>query len=128
MVKQKATDQGGNQLAMIVYPANIESGHEVKPLAATPGWGEGKPEVSRKFDDVFRGLALGIKYQGTSVEALGRGLDASKFSDPRDPFAAHNRWPGELVTALLGRDLSRPSSYISCGAKAPHSTTSTAAF
>src|SRR5437667_429685 len=25
----------------------------------------------RKLDDVFRGLALGIKYQGTSVEALG---------------------------------------------------------
>ncbi len=72
MVKQKSTDQGGNQLAMIVYPANIETGHEVKPLAASPGWGEGKPEVSRKLDDAFRGLALGIKYQGTSVEALGR--------------------------------------------------------
>jgi len=47
-------------------------GKEIKPLAATAGWGEGKPEVSRKLDDVFRGLALGIKFQGTSVEALGK--------------------------------------------------------
>jgi len=73
MVSQKATDQGGNRLAMMVYPADMEMGKEIKPLAVSPGgWGEGKPEVSRKFDDVFRGLALGIKFQGTSVEALGR--------------------------------------------------------
>src|SRR5260370_30208146 len=73
MVSQKATGQGGNRLAMMVYPADMEMGKEIKPLAVSPGgWGEGKPEVSRKFDDVFRGLALGIKFQGTSVEALGR--------------------------------------------------------
>jgi signal transduction histidine kinase len=71
MVKQKPTDQGGNQLAMIVYPTKVESGHE-KPLAASAGWGEGKPEVMRKLDDAFRGLSLGIKYQGTSVAALGQ--------------------------------------------------------
>jgi signal transduction histidine kinase len=71
MVKQKSTDQGGNQLAMIVYPANTEMWDDVKPLAVTGGWGQGKPEVSRKLDDAFRGLALGIKYQGTSVQALG---------------------------------------------------------
>jgi signal transduction histidine kinase len=72
MVNQKSTDQGGNRLAIMVYPANIEGGSEVKPLAVSAGWGEGKPEVSRKLDDVFRGLALGIKFQGTSVEALGK--------------------------------------------------------
>jgi signal transduction histidine kinase len=71
-VNQKMTDQGGNRLAMMIYPADMEMGKEVKPLAATAGWGEGKPEVMRKLDDVFRGLALGIKYQGTSVEALGQ--------------------------------------------------------
>src|SRR5260370_42550 len=60
-------------IAMMVYPADMEMGKEIKPLAVSPGgWGEGKPEVSLKFDDVFRGLALGIKFQGTSVEALGR--------------------------------------------------------
>jgi signal transduction histidine kinase len=71
MVKQKSTDQGGNQLAMIVYPANLESWDDVKPLAVTSGW-QGKPEVSRKLDDAFRGLSLGIKYQGTSVKELGQ--------------------------------------------------------
>jgi signal transduction histidine kinase len=71
-VNQKLSDQGGNSLAMMVYPADMDMGHELKPLAASTGWGEGKPEVSRKLDDVFRGLALGIKYQGTSVEALGQ--------------------------------------------------------
>ncbi len=71
-VTQKMTDQGGNQLAMMVYPADMDMGHELKRLAASSGWGEGKPEVSRKLDDVFRGLALGIKYQGTSVAALGQ--------------------------------------------------------
>src|SRR6267142_4567744 len=71
-VTQKMNDQGGNRLAMMVYPVEMEMGHEVKPLAASLGWGEGKPEVSRKLDDVFRGLLLGIKFQGTSVAALGQ--------------------------------------------------------
>ena len=71
-VNQKLNDQSGNQIAMVIYPADTEMGHEMKPLATTTGWGNGKPEVFRKFDDVFRGLALGIKYQGTSVEALGQ--------------------------------------------------------
>src|ERR1041385_4140440 len=44
---------------------------EVRPLAATAGWGDGKPEVSRKFEDVFGGLSLGIKFQGTSVQQIG---------------------------------------------------------
>ncbi|HLR04793.1 MAG TPA: HAMP domain-containing sensor histidine kinase, partial [Pyrinomonadaceae bacterium] len=61
-----------NQIAMMIYPAESEMSHDMKPLAATAGWGDGKPEVSRKFDDVFRPLALGIKFQGTSVEAIGR--------------------------------------------------------
>src|SRR5260370_176245 len=69
LATQKMIDQGGNPLAMMVYPADMEMGHAIKPLATSSGWGEGKPEVSHKFEDVFRGLALGIKFQGTSVEA-----------------------------------------------------------
>jgi signal transduction histidine kinase len=68
---QKLSDQGGNPLAMMVYPVEMEMGH-TKPLATSAGWGEGKPEAARKFDDVFRGLALGIKYQGTSIRELGQ--------------------------------------------------------
>jgi signal transduction histidine kinase len=71
MLKQRSTDQGGNKLAMIVYPVNMEMWDDTQPLAVSGGW-EGKPEVSRKLDDVFRGLALGIRYQGTSVKELGQ--------------------------------------------------------
>ena len=70
--EQQICDQGGNRIAMMIYPAEMEMGHDVKPIAASAGWGEGKPEITRKFEDVFRGLALGIKYQGVSVEALGQ--------------------------------------------------------
>jgi signal transduction histidine kinase len=72
LITQKLTEDKGERLAMMVYPADDEGGHEDKPLAASAGWSRGKPEVSRKLDDVFRGLALGIKFQGTSVDAIGR--------------------------------------------------------
>ena len=71
-VNQRTNEQGGNPLAMMIYPNNYDSDQELKPLAATAGWGTGKPEVMRKMDDVFRGLNLGIKFQGTSVAQLGR--------------------------------------------------------
>lgn len=70
-VSAKKDDDGGNRLAMIIYSAEMDS-HEHKALAMSPGWGEGKPEVARKFEDVFRGLVLGVKYPGTSVEELGK--------------------------------------------------------
>ncbi len=71
-IAHKMSDQGGNPLAISLFPADMESGHEMKPIAITSGWGEGKPEVGRKLDDVFRGLALGVKFQGTSVQELGQ--------------------------------------------------------
>ena len=70
-VSQNTNEQGGNQLAMMIYRADTPEGHEIKPIVATTGWDEGDPEVMRKMDEVFRGLALGIKYQGVSVDALG---------------------------------------------------------
>jgi signal transduction histidine kinase len=70
LVKDKSAEQSGNSVAMIIYHLDPDM-REVKPLAATAGWGEGKPEVSRKFEDVFKGLSLGIKFQGTSVQQLG---------------------------------------------------------
>jgi signal transduction histidine kinase len=71
-ISHKLAEQGGEPVTMMVYPVDVEGGHEDKPLAASAGWGEGHPEVSRKMDDVFRGLIIGIKFQGTSVEALGQ--------------------------------------------------------
>ena len=70
LVKDKSAEQSGNSVAMTIFRLDPDM-HEVRPLAATAGWGEGKPEVSRKFEDVFKGLSLGIKFQGTSVEQLG---------------------------------------------------------
>jgi signal transduction histidine kinase len=69
-VNQKTSDQGGNRIAMMIYSADQMDAHDIKPLVASAGWGEGKPEVMRKMD-IFNGLAMGIKYQGVSVEALG---------------------------------------------------------
>ncbi|HEX3142935.1 MAG TPA: HAMP domain-containing sensor histidine kinase, partial [Pyrinomonadaceae bacterium] len=45
--------------------------NDLKPFASV-GWDWGKPEVSRKFEDVFPRLAMGVKYQGTSLEAMSR--------------------------------------------------------
>jgi signal transduction histidine kinase len=48
-------------------------------LASSRGWHTGAPEVARNLDDVFRGLALGIKFQGISVEAIGRNWAYRSF-------------------------------------------------
>jgi signal transduction histidine kinase len=71
-VSRKVTEDGGNQLAMMVSPTDSDGEPVDKPLLASTGWDEGKPEVTRKLDDVFRGLALGVKFQGTTVAAIGR--------------------------------------------------------
>jgi len=60
------------RLAMMVYPADDLKAEPDRPLAVSAGWGSGKPEVSYKLDDPFRGLALGIKFQGTTAEAISR--------------------------------------------------------
>jgi signal transduction histidine kinase len=72
LITQKLSEDKGERLAMVVYPADSEAERIDKPLATSTGWNAGKPEVSRNLDDVFRGLTLGIKFQGTTVEAIGR--------------------------------------------------------
>jgi signal transduction histidine kinase len=85
LVAYKLGEEGGNPLAMSVYPQEPEgmmigsAGARSELIAASDGWSDGAPEVSRNFDDVFRGLALGIKIQGTSVEALGRNWVRHSF-------------------------------------------------
>jgi signal transduction histidine kinase len=80
LVAQRVTEDRGNQLqlAMVVYPTDHDGEPGDKLLAASAGWGEGKPEVSRNLDDVFRGLSLGVKFQGTSADAIaGRWVQQS---------------------------------------------------
>jgi signal transduction histidine kinase len=68
----KLADQGGNPLAMMVYAGEGEGASEMRPISVSPGWGDGKPEVSLKFGSVFAPLSLGVKYQGTSIKQLGQ--------------------------------------------------------
>lgn len=69
---QEASDHKDQRLAMMVYPADPFQSELDRPLAVSQGWGNGKPEVSSNLDDPFRGLALGIKFQGTTAQAIGQ--------------------------------------------------------
>jgi len=60
------------RLAMMVYVADAGTGRGYREFAASPTWGSGKPEVSHNLDEPFRGLSLGIKFQGTTAEAISR--------------------------------------------------------
>ncbi|MFN2408121.1 MAG: sensor histidine kinase [Pyrinomonadaceae bacterium] len=67
------------RLTMMVYLADGGSGRGYRPFAASPTWGSGKPEVSQNLDDPFRGLSLGIKFQGTTAEAISRNWVFQSF-------------------------------------------------
>jgi signal transduction histidine kinase len=70
LLAEKTKEVSGNQLAMVVYPTNYDGDPADKMLARTAGWDGGKAEVTRNLDDVFRGLAMGIKFQGTTAHEI----------------------------------------------------------
>ena len=41
-----------------------------EPLASSPGWDGGEPEVERKLEGAFPELVMAIKYQGTTIQAI----------------------------------------------------------
>jgi signal transduction histidine kinase len=67
----EAGEHKDQRLAMMLYPGDATSSSLDHPLAMSPGWSGGEPEVSRNLEEVFRGLKLGIKFQGTTAKALG---------------------------------------------------------
>lgn len=67
----EVTQEQDKRLAVKIYPADAQKSEPDRPLVTSPGWGNGKPEVSQMLDDPFRGLAMGIKFQGTTAEAIG---------------------------------------------------------
>ena len=67
----EAGEYKDQRLAMMIYPGDATSAKLDRPLAMSPGWSGGEPEVDRKLDDVFRNLRLGIKFQGTTAKAIG---------------------------------------------------------
>ena len=70
LTPQEASEHPDQRLAMMVFPADAMRTEFDKPLAMSPEWGTGEPEVFHKLDDPFRGLALGIKFQGTTAKAI----------------------------------------------------------
>jgi signal transduction histidine kinase len=72
LMPRQAIEHPDQRLAMMVYPADALKSEPDRPLAMTAGWSSGKPEITYKLDDPFRGLALGIKFQGTTAEAISR--------------------------------------------------------
>jgi signal transduction histidine kinase len=72
ITEKKVNEDQDEKLAMMIGPSDADGGNKNTPLAASTGWDEGKAEVTRKMDRVFNGLALGIKFQGTTVAAIGR--------------------------------------------------------
>jgi len=77
-VNDKTADQGGNRIAMMIYPTDQMDMHEIKPLVVSTGWGDGSPEVKQRLEN-FPGLSMGIKYQGVSVEALAESWVRRSF-------------------------------------------------
>jgi signal transduction histidine kinase len=69
---QEVREHQDLKLAMMIFPADALKLEPDRPFVTSAGWGTGKPEVSYKLDDPFRGLALGVKFQGTTAEAIGR--------------------------------------------------------
>jgi len=67
------------RLAMMVYLTDAGTGEGYRPFITSTTWGTGDPEVSHNLDDPFRGLSLGIKFQGTTAEAIGRRWVTQSF-------------------------------------------------
>ncbi|HEX5876064.1 MAG TPA: HAMP domain-containing sensor histidine kinase [Pyrinomonadaceae bacterium] len=80
LAAQEIDEQQDQRLAMLVFPADAMKSEPERPLAKSTGWnGDGKPEVSQKLDDPFRGLALGIKFQGTTAQAIANRWAMQSF-------------------------------------------------
>ncbi len=62
------------KVALMVRPR----GKDMTPLATSEGW-EGEAEVERNFDGVFRSLTLGVKFTGTTVDAIAHGFLQTNF-------------------------------------------------
>ena len=71
-ISQEVNEHADKRLAMMVFPADALKAEPDRPMTISSGWGNGEPEVFHKLDDPFRGLALGIKFQGTTAEAISR--------------------------------------------------------
>src|SRR6185503_11336145 len=72
LTSQGLKEHKEQRLAMLVFPADALRAEPERPFATSAAWNSGKPEVSLNLDEPFRGLALGIKFQGTTAQAIGQ--------------------------------------------------------
>ena len=64
--KNSVLQADANPPAMMIRPAKSYS-----PWITSAGWDGGKPEMERPLGDVFQGMVIGIKYTGTTIDAIG---------------------------------------------------------
>ena len=64
--KNPALRADANPPAMMVRPS---FSHE--PWVASANWDGGKPEMERPLNEAFEGMVAGMKYPGTTVDAIG---------------------------------------------------------
>ena len=77
---QEANEPEDQRLAMLVFPADGLHSEPERPFAMSSGWNGGKPEVSLSLDNPFRGLALGVKFQGTTAQAIAHRWVVQSFA------------------------------------------------
>jgi len=70
LTSSEVNENQDQRLALLIYPGDTLKAEYDRPLVMSAGWGSGKPEVSQSLDDPFRGLFVGIKFQGTTAKAI----------------------------------------------------------
>ncbi len=78
LTPQEVNEHEDQRLALMIYPADALRAESIVRLRRRRV-GVRDPEVSQKLDDPFRGLALGIKFQGTTAEAISRSWVLQSF-------------------------------------------------
>jgi signal transduction histidine kinase len=64
--KNPALKSDANPPAMMLRPAKSST-----PWVTSPNWDGGRPEMERSLSEAFDGMVLGIKYRGTTIDAIG---------------------------------------------------------
>jgi len=64
--KNSVLQADANPPAMMIRPSKSYT-----PLVSSSRWDGGKPEMERPLANVFQGMVLGIKYPGTTIDAIG---------------------------------------------------------
>jgi signal transduction histidine kinase len=64
--KNSMLQADANPPAMMIRPSKSYT-----PLVTSSGWDGGEPEMVRPLGDIFQGMVVGIKYPGTTVDAIG---------------------------------------------------------